>query len=83
MSIGPCTRTAIRVNDTKFDMDYYIDTLKIVGKGQSADYLQSVADSVVKEIEQNELIRQGAGQLGISVSDDEVKSKLAGLRIFR
>ena len=70
----PFHQTAIRVNDTEFDMGYYIDTLRIAGKGQSVEYVQSMADSVIKEIEQNELIRQGARQLSISVSDDEVKS---------
>jgi hypothetical protein len=74
----PLHQTAIRVNDAEFDMGYYIDTLKLAGREQSIEYLQSVADRVVIEIEQNELVRQGAWQLGISISDDEVKEALEG-----
>lgn len=74
----PFHQTAIRVNDTEFDMSYYIDTLKLAGREQSVEYLQSVADRVVIEIEQDELIRQKAWQLGYSVSDDEVKKALEG-----
>ena len=74
----PLHQTAIRVNDTEFDMGYYIDTLKIAGQEQSVEYLQSIVDRVMVEIEQNELIRQGAGKLGFSVSDDEVKKALKG-----
>jgi len=74
----PLHQTAIRVNDTEFNMGYYIDTLKLAGREQSVEYLQSVADRVVMEIEQNELIKQGAWQLGISISDDDVKKALEG-----
>lgn len=70
----PLHQTAIRVNDTEFNMKYYIELLKVSGGGQPNQYL---ADTIVKDIEQNELIRQGAAlKLGISVSDDEVKAEL-------
>jgi parvulin-like peptidyl-prolyl isomerase len=75
----PMHQTVIRVYDTEFDMDYYIDMLKIGGQGQSADYLQSIADSVTREIEQNELIKRAAAQLNITVSDDEVREHLKSL----
>jgi len=74
----PMHQTAIRVNDTEYDMGYYIDALGLSGEGQPVEYIQSLADRVVREIEQNELIRQGALTLGISVSDDEVKKELEG-----
>jgi parvulin-like peptidyl-prolyl isomerase len=74
----PLHQTAIRVNDTEFEMGYYIDALKIGGREQSVEYVQSLADNMIREIEQIELMRQGALQLGISVSDDEVKDKLEG-----
>lgn len=81
----PLHRTVIRVNATEFNAGYYIDTLKISGKGQSPDYISSIADTAVKEIEQDELIRQGAQSLGITVSDDEVKNTLknAGIPVNR
>ena len=72
----PLRQTVIRVNDIEFDMKYYIETLKIYGRDQSASYMQFLADNVVKNIEQNELIKQGALKLGISVSDDAVNEEL-------
>ena len=75
----PLHQTAIRVNETEFNMKYYIDMLKFRGEGQGAEYISYMADSIVTEIEQNELIRQGALKLGTSVGDDEVKEELKKL----
>ncbi len=74
----PLHQTVIRVNDTEFDMSYYIDVLKIGGRDQPAENIRNLADSAVREIEQNELIRQGALKLGIKVSDDEAEERLKG-----
>jgi parvulin-like peptidyl-prolyl isomerase len=75
----PMHETLIEVNGTKFDMDYYIKMLKYYyqSQGVSPSELESLADEVVKVIEQGELIRQGAMELGISVSDSEVDKELA------
>ncbi len=72
----PLHRPAIRVNDTEFNMKYYVEMLKLRGEDQPASYLQNFADEVVINIVQNELIRQGALKLEISVSDDAVKKEL-------
>jgi len=72
----PLHQTAIRVNDTEFNMTYYIEMLKVDSWNQPASYLPYLADDVVKQIERNELMRQGALKLGISVSDDEIKEEL-------
>jgi hypothetical protein len=72
----PKHQTVIRVNDTKFDLSYLVDALKIQ-EGESAAYYQSLAYSMVSQIEQSELIRQGAAELGISVSDNEVEALLS------
>ena len=72
----PLHETVIEVNDTKFDMNYYIKMLNYYGGGVPIQYMQLVADEVVKRIEENELIRQGALELGISVSDEEVDEEL-------
>ena len=72
----PLHQTVIRVNDTEFDMKYYIEMLKLNGQGQPPEYVQLTADSIIEQIEQNELIRQEALKLGISVSKEEVKEKL-------
>ena len=72
----PLHKTVITVNDTSFNMNYYIKMLKCYGRGQPIDFLFYLADEMVTIIEQNELIRQGALKLGISVSNDEVDQEL-------
>ena len=72
----PLHQTVIRVNDVKFDMDYYVKMLSYYGKGQSIQFMQSLADPMVEIIQKNELVRQSAITLGISVSDNEVDNKL-------
>jgi len=70
----PLHETVIEVNDTQFDMDYYIKMLGYYYYAEQVlpQQLPSFADEVVKIIEQNELMRQEAMKLGISVSDEEV-----------
>ena len=72
----PLHQTVVEVNDVSFDMRYYVNMLKLYGGGQSIENLYSVTESVVRVIEQNELVRQGAEGLGISVSDHEVDEEL-------
>lgn len=74
----PLQEVIVEVNDTQFDMDYYMEMLEYYYEGSqaSATQLPSLADDVVQVIEQNELIRQEAIKLGISVSYDEVDEKL-------
>jgi len=68
----PLHQTVIRVNETEFNMDYYVKMLKLYREAQSGYQMVGLADQVVKVIERNELVRQGAMKLGFSVSDEEV-----------
>ncbi len=77
----PRHQTVIAVGDVEFDMDYYIDAMKFAGRDQPVENIQNLTSGVVQQIEQNELIRQGAMRLGISVSDDEVRRVLEGYGI--
>lgn len=72
----PLRQNVITVNDTNFNMDYYVKTLEFYGGGQPTYYLYSIAGEVVTIIQRNELIRQGAMKLGISVSQEEVDEEL-------
>ena len=72
----PMHQTVIIVNDTEFNMGYYVDMLKLQGRNQPAEYMPYIADSAVNGIKQNELIKQGALKLGFSVSDKEVNKQL-------
>ena len=69
----PLLQTVIKVNDTKFNMDYYVEALAFYSAGQPV-YLY--ASEVVIDIERNELIRQEAEGLGITVSNDAVEEEL-------
>ncbi|MFC1897030.1 peptidylprolyl isomerase [Chloroflexota bacterium] len=72
----PLHQTVIRVNKTEFNMDYYIKMLKFYGEGLPIYYMDTMADELIVVIERNELIREGALQLGIAVSNEEVNEKL-------
>lgn len=72
----PLHQTVIRVNDTEFDMNYYVNKLEFYGAGQGIYYFYSIANMMEERIIESELIRQSALKLGISVSDGEVDEEL-------
>jgi parvulin-like peptidyl-prolyl isomerase len=72
----PMHQTVIRVNDTKYSAGYYVDALKLVSTDQPVEYVVNAAQSLGRQLEQNELIRQGAWKLGITVDDNEVKEAM-------
>lgn len=72
----PLHQKVIKVNDTEFNMDYYIKTLKIYAAGMSSSYLPFWTDQVVAIIETNELVKQEAAKLGIAVTDEEINEEL-------
>jgi parvulin-like peptidyl-prolyl isomerase len=74
----PLGEVVIEVNDTKFDMAYYVKMLSIYGGEASAQQMYSLTDQVTRLIEENELVRQEAMKLGVSVSDEEVAEELKG-----
>lgn len=57
-------------------MDYYIKALRYHTGGQPSQYLQFLLDPVLESIKSNELIRQEALGLGISISDEEIEQEL-------
>lgn len=75
-SYQPQHQTVIRVNGTSFNMNYYVDALRLYASGQDPQTVQFLTGYVVNNIEQSELVRQAATKLGISVSADEVNKEL-------
>jgi peptidyl-prolyl cis-trans isomerase D len=80
----PLKETVIRVNDTEFNMDYYVKTLKYqvvqlesMGISVGLEQMTYLADGVVTAIQNNELVRQEAPKLGVTVSDEEVEARIA------
>ncbi len=72
----PLRETVIKVNDTEFDMNYYVKALEFYAADQPVQFLQFVADSAVEDIQQSELLRQEALKLGITASDEAVDEEL-------
>jgi len=72
----PLFDTAIRVNDTKFSTQYYINMLKHFTAIRPGTNIQLLASEVDRAIKQFELIRQGALEMDITVSDDEVDKEI-------
>ena len=71
----PMHEIVVDVNGTQFDMEYYIDMLTYV----SGDYYQYAAyftSYALQYIEYYELIRQGAEELGITVTEDEITAEI-------
>lgn len=75
-SFLPMQQPVISVNGRVFDAGYYVDMLRITTRGNPS-YASLYTDIVARDIKQNELIRQAAAQLNITVSNDEIKKKLA------
>jgi parvulin-like peptidyl-prolyl isomerase len=80
--VRPYRQTVIKVYDREFNTQYCIDTTEYVGKLASVNYPFTSADypqlfqEVPYLIELSELMRRGAAEVGITVSDDEVKEYL-------
>jgi len=74
----PLFDTAIRVNDTKFNTQYYINMLKHFTAIRPGTNIQLLASEVDRAIKQFELIRQGALEMDITVSDEEVDKEIEG-----
>ncbi len=81
--VKPLHETVIRVNDTEFNMDYYVKTLKYqmlglesYGIEMDLSQVSYLAPMTVTAIQTSELVRQEALALGISVSDEEVEARM-------
>jgi len=74
--IQPLHETVVEVNDVSFDMGYYIETLAAYTKDMEPGQVNYMASLVANQIVQDEIIRQGANNLGIHVTDQEVSDKI-------
>ena len=77
----PMNKTVIEIQDIKFDMGYFIDTMRIAGEDQPPEALPGLVESVIRQIEENALIERGAAAFGIIVSNDEAGEQLEVLDI--
>ena len=73
-NIRPLKQVVIEVNDTAFDMGYYVDMLD--AHTRNADPSQFYAQYAANQIEQIELIKQGSSDMGFEADGEEVKAKI-------
>lgn len=73
--IAPRWQPAVRVDDTTYNLKYFANYVRLaVGNRPSKDaqIVQSLAPSIVSEIQDNEIVKRGAAKLGITVNDDDI-----------
>jgi len=70
----PLHEIVIRVGDTEYDMDYYIDMLAYFGLTQGTENIQYMTDYAAQYIEQNKVTVDAAALLDppITVSEEEI-----------
>ena len=85
-SIAPYREVVIKVNDASFNMGYYVKTLDAYTAGMNYSQIYSygnyVAGMVADEIINAELRRQGAKNLDIEVTTEEIDEKLEELKEY-
>ncbi len=70
--IKPLDETVTEVNGTQFDVGYYIDAIEYQLGGQSSEYASYFLDIVLQSIQRDELVRQKAFAMGITVGEQEI-----------
>ncbi len=70
--IKPLREVVIVVNDSSFDLGYYIEMFDAYSTGIDPSQFQFMVDTVASQIVQDEVLRQGADSLGIEVSSKEI-----------
>ena len=71
--IIPLHKTVLTVNEISYNAQY-IARLVNYFTGGDATYAYSYIDYAIETAKQDELIKEGAARLGITVTDDEIKS---------
>jgi parvulin-like peptidyl-prolyl isomerase len=78
----PFQKTVIKVGNSQYSMDYYINMLAyygfLIGNPQNIPYVYSQVEQV---IEQNKIILDEAAKLGYTISDDEVNKTIKDRKI--
>ena len=74
--IKPWHETVVRVNDTAFDMNYFVKLFRLYGgSGQDLEQDIQIAEMAAEVIINNEIKKQGAEARGIFVTSQEVEDK--------
>lgn len=77
--IIPMNASVLEVNGKSFDLRYYIDALELAASNNPDKTVGVINSSLISQLQNSELMRQGAEKLGITVTDDEVNDELERL----
>ena len=72
----PLKETVIEINDTSYNMAYYIDALRFQLGDMPPEQISFFLDIIIDSIQQNELIKQEALELGITISNTQVDEEI-------
>jgi len=72
--LAPRWQTAIQVNNTKFNTQYYVNYLRAIlgNRANDASAIGGITPTLVGEIQDIELIKQSARDFDISVSEEDI-----------
>jgi parvulin-like peptidyl-prolyl isomerase len=79
--VKPLHQPVVRINDTVFNMDYYVKLLELSTRGQDSTATWTTADELTNIIESTELIKEVSTNLGFGVSAEEINSELKNLKL--
>ena len=78
--VEPWREVVIKVNDVPFTMEYFVKVLDVYTQGMEPESIYSMANYIVNMVADNiieaELLRQGAKNLGIEVTSEEIDAGL-------
>ena len=75
----PPRQLVVRVNDTSYNMGYYVKMLhlyQMLSEAQGEDLPSEAPFQLVQILEENELIRQGAPRLDIGVTPEDITQEI-------
>jgi len=75
----PLNKTVLKVNDTEFKTSQYIEMLKMAKEGQPDRDIQMLSQLTLQQMQKQEVIKQAAEKLGITVSEEEIIETLEEL----
>lgn len=76
--LAPKWQAAIKVNNTSFNTQYYVNYLRaaLSNRPKDASSINSITPVLVREIQDSELIKQAAKDFGISVSEEDINQSI-------
>jgi parvulin-like peptidyl-prolyl isomerase len=72
----PLHKTMLQINSVKYNMEYYIDTMILMRMDQPTTDTSTLANNALQTIMQDQLIKEGAASLNITISESEIKASL-------